>query len=103
MDKIHKVLKRMSYLTSVLDSISTLEELASADSKFDRKTLTDIGTYTFQHFAHNPDTVLQTAAILISTVVEIWGKELVQKPTMTGMDHDHLISGTLCQRRRITI
>ena len=103
MDQVYQVLKGMSDLAAVLYAISALKELASADSKLYRETWTHIGTDAFKHFAHNPDAVFKSAAIFICTVIEIWRKELVQKPSMTCMDHNHLITGTLRKRRCITI
>ena len=103
MDQVYQILKRMGDPASVLNAISAFEKLASAKSQLDWKTWTHIGTDTFEHLTDNPDSVFQSSAIFISTMIEIRRKELVKKPSMTCMDHDHLITGTLRKRRCITI
>ena len=96
-NQVHEVFYSLRDPAAFLDTVSTIKKFAAAHADFDREAGADTGAYGLQDLAREADAVLEAPAVLVGAVVEVRREELVQQPAMTGMDHDHLVTGAFGQ------
>ena len=73
--------------------IAALEQLGTAETELDREHRADSGADGIEYLTGKAAAVFQASAVLIGSVVEIRGEELVDQPAMAAVDHDHLETG----------
>ena len=73
--------------------VAALEQLGTAETELDREHRADSGADGIEYLTGEAAAVFQASAVLIGSVVEIRGEELVDQPAMAAVDHDHLETG----------
>ena len=103
MNHIHKILKSVCDPASVLDTVTTFEKFTAADAQLDRESGSHSSADRLKYLTDNPYPVLKTAAILISSMIEVRRQELVEQPSVAGVHHNHFITCTFGNYCSITI
>ena len=103
MDQVHEVLQGVSDPASFVYIVASLEKLASADSQFNGESGTDRLSHGGKDLAGEAHAALERASVTIGAMVEVRGKELVDEPTVTGVNHHHLVAGPFRQAGLLTI
>ena len=82
-----------------MEKLPTVAELAVGDActgsnpELDREHRADSGADGIEYLTGKAAAVFQASAVLIGSVVEIRGEELVDQPAVAAVDHDHLETG----------
>ena len=97
MYKVNEVFHSLCNLDTILYAIATIEKLAATQTDLNWKAFTYGIADRSKHLTDYADSVLKRASVLVCTMIEIWREELMQKPSVTCMNHYHLISGTLAK------
>ena len=73
-------------------NLSALEQLGTAETELDREHRADSGADGIEYLTGKAAAVFQASAVLIGSVVEIRGEELVDQPAVAAVDEDHVIA-----------
>ena len=103
MDQVHQVLQPLGDFTALRQVIAPLEQLRPAHAQFDGEGGAHLGADGGEDLPGKAQAIFQTAAVLVPAMVEIGGEKLIDQPTVTSVDHNHLITCPLSQGSGIPI